>query len=298
MKKSKTGFLIGRFQPFHKGHLYLLKESLKAVDELVIGIGSPDGGSQAENPFSFARRKKMLEIVIHEKHLSQRVQKITPVYDYLESDDQWYEEAKKAGGSFTVIIGNNEWTNGIFEKQGYPVIRFPFFKRFLYEGVKIRRLMREGKNWQSRVPESIVGVIKTDYRHAVLGGTFDHFHKGHVRLLSEAFQQANKVSIGVTAASMNSQKKLAGTIEPYDLRFKSVQAFLRSKNWQERAAVFPITDIFGPTKTDPSLDAIVVSPDTRQSALTINDFRKKNGRSVLEIISVPLEKGTDGQVIT
>ncbi|MDP6459455.1 MAG: adenylyltransferase/cytidyltransferase family protein, partial [Candidatus Hydrothermarchaeota archaeon] len=34
------GLLIGRFQPFHKGHVYVVKKVLKGVDELIICIGS------------------------------------------------------------------------------------------------------------------------------------------------------------------------------------------------------------------------------------------------------------------
>lgn len=34
------GLLIGRFQPFHLGHEYLIERIDEAVDEVVVGIGS------------------------------------------------------------------------------------------------------------------------------------------------------------------------------------------------------------------------------------------------------------------
>jgi len=35
-----TALIIGRFQPFHLGHLLLIKEAAKEADIIVIGIGS------------------------------------------------------------------------------------------------------------------------------------------------------------------------------------------------------------------------------------------------------------------
>ncbi|MEM2947357.1 MAG: adenylyltransferase/cytidyltransferase family protein, partial [Candidatus Bathyarchaeia archaeon] len=36
----KRGLFVGRFQPFHKGHLSVIEDILKEVDELVIVVGS------------------------------------------------------------------------------------------------------------------------------------------------------------------------------------------------------------------------------------------------------------------
>lgn len=35
------GLFVGRFQPFHLGHLHVIKELLEKVDELIIAIGMP-----------------------------------------------------------------------------------------------------------------------------------------------------------------------------------------------------------------------------------------------------------------
>ncbi|MFZ0697114.1 MAG: adenylyltransferase/cytidyltransferase family protein, partial [Nitrososphaeraceae archaeon] len=36
------GLFIGRFQPFHLGHLATIKFALKTVEQLVITVGSAD----------------------------------------------------------------------------------------------------------------------------------------------------------------------------------------------------------------------------------------------------------------
>src|SRR3970040_1541422 len=47
---------IGRFQPFHLGHLSMAKRILAEVDELVIGIGSAQYSHTPENPFTAGER--------------------------------------------------------------------------------------------------------------------------------------------------------------------------------------------------------------------------------------------------
>ena len=54
------GLLIGRFQPFHLGHLEALQFALSKVDKLWVGLGSSNKPPQKSNPFSAEERKKMI----------------------------------------------------------------------------------------------------------------------------------------------------------------------------------------------------------------------------------------------
>ena len=46
-----NGLLIGRFQPFHLGHLDALQFALSKVDKLWVGLGSSNLPPQKDNPF-------------------------------------------------------------------------------------------------------------------------------------------------------------------------------------------------------------------------------------------------------
>ncbi|MEM2975778.1 MAG: adenylyltransferase/cytidyltransferase family protein, partial [Candidatus Bathyarchaeia archaeon] len=48
----KRGLFVGRFQPFHLGHLTAVKNILKSVDELVIIVGSAQYSHRLDNPFT------------------------------------------------------------------------------------------------------------------------------------------------------------------------------------------------------------------------------------------------------
>lgn len=157
MQKYKIGFFIGRFQPLHKGHIHLIKRSLYYVESLIIGIGSV-GVVNSDNFLSYDQRKTMLQTAVAKEKFSRKIRTIVPLKDF-HNDKLWLEDCLKQAGKFDVIIGNNEWTNGIFERAGYKILRLGFYKRYLYEGVKIRKLMKDGKKWDDRVPGYIVPLI-------------------------------------------------------------------------------------------------------------------------------------------
>ena len=90
MKKHITGLFIGRFQPFHKGHLFIIKRALRRVDKLIIGIGSAQVKDK-NNPLSAEQRKKVLEIVIEKEGWKDKIANITPLRDY-PNDDLWPEK--------------------------------------------------------------------------------------------------------------------------------------------------------------------------------------------------------------
>ena len=56
----KRGLYIGRFQPFHKGHLYSLKWCSDRVDELIVAVGSSDKSFELRNPFTAGERIEII----------------------------------------------------------------------------------------------------------------------------------------------------------------------------------------------------------------------------------------------
>jgi len=57
---AKRGLYVGRFQPFHLGHLSAVKSVLKDVEELVIVIGSAQYSHTTANPFTAGERLIMI----------------------------------------------------------------------------------------------------------------------------------------------------------------------------------------------------------------------------------------------
>ena len=77
-----NGLLIGRFQPFHLGHLEAVRFGLSKVDKLFIGIGSSNKSHQERNPFTADERKEMITSSLDKKTLDQ-----VSVYYIPDADD-------------------------------------------------------------------------------------------------------------------------------------------------------------------------------------------------------------------
>ena len=161
IKKYKVGLVIGRFQPFHNGHKYLIKKALENVEKVIIDIGSANILNK-DNPFTFEQRKKMVEEFIKQEKLEDRVLKIVPTDDIPDNDEWAVKTLAACGQKIDVIISNNDsGVNVFFEKTGPEIMKVPYYKRYLLEGTRIRNLMREGKTWEDRVPDYLVSQIKS-----------------------------------------------------------------------------------------------------------------------------------------
>lgn len=136
------------------------------------------------------------------------------------------------------------------------------------------------------------------HNHIVLGGTFDRIHDGHISYLKTAFENSNRVTIGLTKDKMHSDKELNQIIQAYDLREKELLKTVRARWPQVQVSILPIDDIFGPSITDSSIDAIVVTNITLENSKKINTERIRRGLSELKIITYPILKSQDGLILS
>jgi len=80
MRLYKTGLVIGRFQPLHKGHEFLIKRALSLCDIVYIYVGSAQEGGTEVNPYSYYDRKLFLLTVFGKEFRAGRIV-INPLYD-------------------------------------------------------------------------------------------------------------------------------------------------------------------------------------------------------------------------
>jgi len=79
--------VIGRFQPFHNGHVELIKKAFEVAPHVLILVGSAHVPRDSRNPFTFAERFRMIE----ETFPTQIVCNISiqPLEDFLYNDNDW-----------------------------------------------------------------------------------------------------------------------------------------------------------------------------------------------------------------
>ncbi|CAK1580417.1 unnamed protein product [Parnassius mnemosyne] len=130
--------------------------------------------------------------------------------------------------------------------------------------------------------------VKT-YEYVAVGGTFDRLHNGHKILLSQAALRSTKhLTVGVTDVNMIQSKVLWELIEPVEKRIKGILDFLTDINPDLEYNVEPIQDLYGPTKSDPRYELIIVSEETKRGAIKINEEREKNGLRPLDVYVIGL----------
>lgn len=124
-------------------------------------------------------------------------------------------------------------------------------------------------------------MASASFRVAGLGGTFDHFHKGHERFILFAANVAQHLQIGITTQKLLLQKPLAELCQEYEVRVKAVSEFCeRNKVSFE---IIPLNDVYGPTLERSSLEALCVTTETLPGGELVNRVRKERGLPELPI---------------
>lgn len=125
-----------------------------------------------------------------------------------------------------------------------------------------------------------------------MGGTFDHLHEGHKFLLKTALSLSEKVEIGLTTQNLLENKKYASKLEDYQTREKNLKKFIISFADLKRVNIAEIKDWDDMNKyaQDPEYEALIVSQETYENAVKLNENREKKGLNPLILIVIPIIK--------
>lgn len=84
---------IGRFQPFHNGHLKILREALSKSARLIVLIGSSNRARDIRNPWTYHERCNMINSCLT---LAEKARIFyAPLPDYLYQNNAWVENVQK-----------------------------------------------------------------------------------------------------------------------------------------------------------------------------------------------------------
>ncbi len=152
------GLLIGRFQPFHRGHLAVVREIRERRPEapLLIGIGSAEESYTWKNPFTAGERFEMISRAIDEAGLS-RVE-VVPIAD-IRRHALWVRYLEGLLPGFDRVYTNNPLTRLLFERSGYEVERPTLVDRRRFEGIGVRERIASGRGWKELLPPSVARYL-------------------------------------------------------------------------------------------------------------------------------------------
>ena len=158
---TRRGLMLGRFQPFHKGHLALTKQIISECDELLIIIGSAQFNFIDKDPFSAGERVLMIHEALKEEGVDLSRCYIIPVAND-ENNARWLAYLRSMVPPFDVLYSGNDFVRYLTRSQDSSiVIENPVFAEINeYNGTNIRHLMQEGKPWEHLVPPAVAKVIQ------------------------------------------------------------------------------------------------------------------------------------------
>ena len=150
------GLLIGRFQPFHLGHLAAVKFALTQVDNFAIGIGSSNRFNEKRNPFSAEERKEMIVSSLDESDLQKcKIYFVPDVNDHAK----WTYHVDQIVPKYDVVFSNDDFTHELYKKRDIKVVSVPLKQREILSGTDIRLKIASGQRWEDLVPSGTAKVL-------------------------------------------------------------------------------------------------------------------------------------------
>jgi len=137
----------------------------------------------------------------------------------------------------------------------------------------------------------------SEFSLVATGGTFDIIHRGHLTLLSDAFAISDKVIIGLTSDEL-AKKKGKLLINKYENRLENLTAVILKEFPNSLFQIRKLDNDFGPAVLEKGVEALVVSDETSNQGVVLNQLRAEKKLSPVKIITVSMFLAKDGTRIS
>lgn len=156
---GSRALFIGRFQPFHKGHLKALQKLVASYFEVIVVIGSSNQNFTVQNPLTISERLQLLRKVIEHEKWEKKISYLLPFPD-MTDNIVWTRLLVDLLPPFdAVCCGNYDNVLQFFEHLQYRTERLPFLDRIRLQGTVIRTRIQEGKEWESAIPTYLLPLL-------------------------------------------------------------------------------------------------------------------------------------------
>lgn len=151
--------MMGRFQPFHLGHLALVKQLLEKNDEIIIALTGSQFNYLEKDPFTAGERIEMVHRSLKDENIDLSKCFIVAIENQFNIAT-WASYLKSALPKFDRVYSGNEYVKMLLADSGIGVVVPSFLDREKFNATKIREMMVNDEDWQSLVPEAVSEIIQ------------------------------------------------------------------------------------------------------------------------------------------
>jgi nicotinamide-nucleotide adenylyltransferase len=147
--------MIGRFQPFHLGHLELVHQILNENDEIIILVGSSQANYTIKNPFTAGERVWMIRDSLIESKIDMTKVFLINVIDD-ENNSRLFSTIRSVSPPFKVLYTGNHFVRILLKREPVIIKEPKLLQENLLKGSVIRKMILEDNNkWKELVSESV-----------------------------------------------------------------------------------------------------------------------------------------------
>jgi nicotinamide-nucleotide adenylyltransferase len=153
------GLMMGRFQPFHLGHLDLIRQILKECDEVIIVVTSSQFNYLDKDPFTAGERIEMIHNSLKESDVDLTRCIILAIENQFNIAT-WSSYLKSMLPQFDKVYSGNEYVKMLLADSEIEVVKPVFLDREKYNATKIRSMIISDDDWRKFVPSAVSEFIK------------------------------------------------------------------------------------------------------------------------------------------
>ena len=150
---------MGRFQPFHLGHLALAKQILDECDEVIIAITSSQFNYLEKDPFTSGERIEMIHNSLKESDVDLSRCLVVAIENQFNIAT-WASFLKASLPHFDKVYSGNDYVKMLLADSGINVVTPKFLDKQQYNATHIRSMIVSGDNWQKLVPKAVVKFLE------------------------------------------------------------------------------------------------------------------------------------------
>jgi len=156
---SKVAIYIGRFQPFHLGHVSVIRSALGTYDHLIVLVGSSGRSRDIKNPFTFSEREGMILRYLNDISVRNRVV-VGRLRDYPYNDNQWIRHVQETVN----ILSTKFWGDHEFYLVGTDRDESTWYLKVFPQ-------------WKSDLSNPVIDVSGTDVRKILFENSTEYEYK-------------------------------------------------------------------------------------------------------------------------